>query len=463
MSGWATLESLGLAGPETERDWARLDARESGMRWRHLGRSDVTMAELARALRAAPGRPPRTGHVGDWDDIWRGRSGILDYNAVVCRELGIGYPLLYDFTQTETAGLDGGDTLFLPGSLMRGGQREELRLLRWNGDRFVPHDRAEPLFLPYVQVRRDGGDMPLLRLHRENDRGPVPADHHSALWARHRRRIGEILVALVRRAPDDRALAQVFGRTVRRDGGVVRTPVVRERGGFRAGDLWYGSAEALVSAALAPVEAALARDGLGAVLREMPSSVPLASVDVVALSYALLGAHRPGRGPAGDGRPDVHIQWGALAMAGHPPGSKGYFARRAGKVGWMYDAAAAELPWVSPVMFVIAPVAPYFLWTPEREGDDLVAVEDLLRRVGAAAASGPAHVAALAPAVRELVAKWLTDWPPSGRLRTRFRWESRVAPDPLPESGLAEPAGFGELTMAQACLVVSCLVPAVTP
>ncbi|MDX6742365.1 DUF6025 family protein [Actinocorallia sp. A-T 12471] len=457
--GLGLLARLGFGDAGSREEWEELAGRGRGLAWRHLGRSAAAVGDAVAALRATPGSPPRTGHAGDWGDVWGGRSRVLDYNAVVCRDLGAGRPLLYDFTQTETAALDGGDTLFLPGSLLRGGVRETLPLLRLVGGRFVPHDRTEPLFLPFVKTRREGGEVPLLRLHRERARPPVPVEYHSELWARHRARITEILTVLVESAPDGRALEQVFGRAVRRDGGVERAPLVRDGRGFRMGDTWYGSARDVADAALLAVAAATAGDAYDAVMRALPESVPLAGVDVVALTYAVLGAHRPDRAPAADGRPEVHVQWGALAMAGHPPGSKGYFFRRAQKAAWMYDVLVRALPWVSPIMFVIAPIAPFLLWAPERDTTDLDALEALLNRVGALAAAHPSP-GRLAPEVRKAVAAWTADHPPSPDLRDRLAWRSRVARAPLPESGLCEPRGLAALSFAQSCLTVDSLITA---
>jgi Family of unknown function (DUF6025) len=460
----ALLESLRL--PADGADVESLAARRHGLAWRHLGRSSLPMAALPRVLHAAPGCPPRTGHLADWQDIWHGCSGVLDYNTVISKMLGIGYPLLYDFIQTETAALDQGDTLYLPGSLLCGGIREVLELEHWRRGRFTRCDRSGPLFMPYVQARTGDRRLPLAELHRERARAALPPDvldFHAALWSRQRRLLAEILITLVDRAPDDHALGQLFDRVACLDGRVMRSPAHRDGDRFRAGDASYDSAEALVAASLLPLAAAARSGGLAEVMAELPASVPLASVDAVALSYALLGAHRPGRQPAGNGEPDLHLQWGALAMAGCPPGSRGYFARHAGQVRWMYDAAVHGLAWVSPVVFVIAPAAPYFLWLPDTDEEDLQSLGVLLRRVRAQCPPGDDLLAAAAPRVRRLVSEWRAERVLSPGLRRRLRWRDRVAPGPapLPPATLAAPPGFGDLTVSQACLVVSALIAAV--
>jgi uncharacterized protein DUF6025 len=453
--------------PAAPADLDALAGRGTGLVWWHLARSALPMGELAGVLRAAPGCPPRTGHLADWRDIWAGRSRVLDYNAVICRLLETGYPLLYDFTQTETSALDRGDTLYLPGSVLPGGIRQELELQRWQDGRFVRHDRSQPLFLPYVQARMDGGALPLPALHRRLAAElppPWAVEYHSALWARHRGRIRQILVTLAEQAPGDRQLGQVFDRVVHRDGRVQRVPAARDGTGFRAGTARYPSADALVTASLLPLDVALCEDGLHQVMAELPPSVPLASVDVMALSYALLGAHRAGRAPAGDGEPDVHVQWGALAMAGCPPGSHGYFARRVNKVRWMYDAVVRHLPWACPVAFVMAPVAPYFLWLPATDEQDLAALELLLRRVRAAIGGAGGLLSAATPRAGRVTGEWLAEGRLSASLRRRLEWRDRVADGPRPVDAapavLRPPAGFGELTVAQACLVVSSLIAA---
>lgn len=85
----------------------------------HLGTRDVRVGTLLDAVHAEPGLlPPRSGHLGNWEDIALGRSGPMDFNTAVCGG-GHGFPLIYGFTQTE-AEETGGDDVYLPGSLVEG-------------------------------------------------------------------------------------------------------------------------------------------------------------------------------------------------------------------------------------------------------------------------------------------------------------------------------------------------------
>lgn len=439
------LDRLGLGcGPE----WTDLATGERAFAWRHLAEGTATIGEVVTALSAAGVRAPRTGHLADWDDIWHCRSTVLDYNAVLCRDLRAGYPMLFDFTQCETAANDAGDTLFQPGALFRGGRRTRLALRRWNGGGMVAHDRARPVFQPYTEAEHEGSAVALTTVHRTRLAALTgTADTYSQLVWRHRTQVEQLLTCLVEAAADDRALSAVFDRIVHPDGTVTRAPAQRAGSGFVFGDQRYPDAAALVAASLVPFAVANSDEPLGTVLRDVPSA-PLASVDVVALTHVVLGTHRPAGTPAGAG-PEVHVHWGALAMAGAPPVKRGYFASRARRARRLYEAAVTGLPWARTVLFVMAPVAPFFLWLPESAAEERGAVAGLLERLRGTGDPDRA---------RAVVGEWLDGGGMTPMLRDRFGWSDRTAPGG--DGELLAPEGIADVPVATACLLAGLLAEA---
>ncbi|MEU6942581.1 DUF6025 family protein, partial [Streptomyces rubiginosohelvolus] len=146
------LDALGL------RTAAEADALASGTKTFvpvHVGTHDLPVGTLLDALAKDPSLlPPRTGHLGNWEDIAAGRAGPMDFNTAVCGD-GHGYPLIYGFTRTE-ADTAGGDEAYQPGCLIDQGKRHVLPLHTWDGSRFVRRDRSAPLFCPLVQAEVDG-------------------------------------------------------------------------------------------------------------------------------------------------------------------------------------------------------------------------------------------------------------------------------------------------------------------
>lgn len=457
------LKAIGL----DEESWGELRSGRSGFVARHMGRVQLPMGELTASIAALPLTPIRTGHLADWGDIGSGRSTVLDYNRVVCGVPGLARPLLYDFNQTEDTALASGDTLFLPGSLVEAGVRSRLPLRHWSPAGMERHDGEGSLFVPYVETEWEGERLPLTELHRRRMREHFPdATFHSDLLTGEEERVAEVLHTLLRAAgTDTRALSYVFDRIVHRDGSVERFKPTADASGYHLGPFDYPTADALVAASLLPARAAVAAGRFTGPDAAPAPHAPLLSVDAVTLLYAVLGTHRaPGQPPV-CGDFDVHVQWGALAMGGYPPQRRGYFFSGAKKTKWMYEAVARDLPWAAPLLFVIAPTAPFLLWPSSREPRDVALVGDLLARVRTAIAAWPERVDRTAPEIQRVVAEWLATEGAelSAAFRRQIRWGDRLSPDgrPLAAGEPVEPEGFATLTMSQACQIVGALVEAV--
>lgn len=455
MTDIPLLNELGLAQGE---DLAELARGGRGFAWRHLASGAAPIAAVVDALRRSDICPPRTGHLSDWHDIWNGCSTVLDYNAVLCRQLGVGYPLLFDFTQCETDGGDGGDTLFQPGALFRNGRRMPLRLRCCDGSRMVSYGRSRPAFVPYLEAAWEGEWVSLGRLHHRRAAAVIDTvDTYSQVIKRSESRVRELLTCLLEEAPNDHAVGMIFDRLVHRDGTVTRAKGRRYGSGFQLGEQHYPDAAALVDASLTPFQVATSADRLATLLPDLPIA-PLASIDVVTLCMAVLGTHRPSGAGWGNG-PDVHVHWGALAMAGAPPLRRGYFAGRVRRARWMYEAAVANLPWVRPIVFVLAPTAPFFLWLPEAAKSERMALGELLHQVHRVVEGTAASDQRSLPVVRGLINEWVEKGALTMTLRSRLSWQDRSSPDgtELAPSRLVPPDGIGQVPVSTACLLVGLL------
>lgn len=435
-------------------DTAALTDRSLGYAPVHLGTRDVPIGTLLDLVHRDPGLlPPRTGHLGNWEDIALGRSGPMDFNTAVCGQ-GHGYPLIYGFTRTETE--DGeGDGVYLPGSLVEGGRRRVLPLSSWDGRGFARRDRSRPLFCPLVRTELDGEQLPLVQVHWQRMRAIAGYRFEleaAALVARADAVVEMVRVLLARAdaAPNRRkAYGELISHAVGLDGVVDRTELHRDRDGYLLEGHRFASARELAEAVLLPFRALTDPreffDRIGA----LPPVLPVMSHLLTSVLTGLFETHRPD-GPGGD--PFVtHLHWGARAMAGAPPRRTGYFTQKATVRSMRAIAGTllAELPEARALCVVLLPAPVFMLCPPDSEPGDAELL-GLLGKTVRQARPEEAYQAALG---------WLADHQDgfSDYLRDRFRPQSGVPHDgrPRPPAVPVEPPGFRDLTFRQASAMVA--------
>ncbi|MEU0332763.1 DUF6025 family protein [Streptomyces sp. NPDC006193] len=456
MSG-RLLDELGL------RAAAGADALAAGEKTFspvHLGTQDVPIGTLLQLLRRDPELlPPRTGHLGNWEDIALGRSGPMDFNTAICGG-GHGYPLIYGFTRTEAA-TEGGDEAYQPGSLIEQGKRDVLDLYTWDGRAFVRRDRSRPLFCPLTQAEVDGGLVPLVDLHWRRML-KIPGYRFrqwAAVLVENGPLVTDMLTLLIEQADatakQGTRLPELISQAVRLDGDVARCDLTADGAGYLLDGYRYPSARALAEAAMVLVRALVEPAAFFEQLAGLPPVLPVMSLQLTNVLFGLLDTHHPDRRdrPAGAAESPfiTHVHWGARAMAGCPPRRGGYLTRRS----TVRSLRAITTPLVRrfeqarPVAFVLLPAQVFMLCPPSTSPADAALLADLFGKVRAA---GPdaAHATALG---------WLGDHREglSGYLRGRFRSGSGVPADgALREPAVpVEPDGFRELTFRQASAVVA--------
>ncbi|KAB1979145.1 DUF6025 family protein [Streptomyces triticiradicis] len=432
----------------------------------HLGTRDVRVATLLDAVRAEPGLlPPRSGHLGNWEDIALGRSGPMDFNTAVCGG-GHGFPLIYGFTQTE-ADEAGGDGVYLPGSLVERGRRQVLSLYTWDGRAFVRRDRSRPLFCPLVQAEVDGALVPLVEVHWQRMRALTGYrfELEATRLVAHAPLVADMLCVLLEEAAGKenprRAFAELISHAARLDGRVSRCELRPDGSGYVLDGHRFGSARALAEAALLPLRALTEPRWFFEQQASLPPVLPVPSHLLTTALSALLGADYPDAGPWDERRPvapgttedgfRVHLHWGARAMAGCPPRRGGYFGRKStaralrGIVGPLVrDFAEAH-----PLCFVLLPAPVFMLCPPDTSEGDAHELAGLFKTV----------LSAPPEAAYDTALGWLAESRShlSGYLLDRFRDGSGVPHDGAHRDPAVpvEPDGFRDLTLRQASALVA--------
>lgn len=291
----------------------------------HVGSMPVPIGELFRLLRDAPSRPVRSGHLGNWEEIWRGRAGLVDYNRYICRDDDMAAPLLHTHTGTENGDRTLGDTIYLPGGIVSDGDYRRLPLHELVDGQFHPLCESESRCCAYVYVDEGGEFRPLVESRIDECTG-----HFSDA--------GTIADALLHREAEVRRLLESALRDAMNDGQPLRLDDViggsvdtRGRRGhgmtqhgthLRCDGTSYETVHAVVDAIIETLQ-----DGS---VEHRPTSPrddgkhrPLLGAAMVIALTAVL--HHSAPTPTA---PAVHLHWGAISMSGYPPRSGGYFARR---------------------------------------------------------------------------------------------------------------------------------------
>jgi hypothetical protein len=400
--------------------------------------------------------PPRTGHLGNWGDIALGRSGPMDFNTAVCGP-GHGYPLVYGFNRTE-AEIEGGDDVYLPGSLVDEGERTLLPLFTWDGSGFVRRDRSRPLFCPVVQTELDGQLVPLIDVHWQRVMD-IPG-YRFEQWAAGLVDNYELMVELLcvlfedaRCQPNPgRGLIELISHSARLDGEVSRCEMSLDGDGYLLDGHRFDSTRALAEAVMLPLRALTEPKWFFEHIAELPPVLPVISLLLTNVLFAVLGVHRPDETGVPDEGPFItHLHWGARAMAGCPPRRNGYFARRS-RVRPMRTITAPlvkHFPQIKPICFVLLPAPVFMLCPPSTSPQDVARMDRLVRSVLAATPD-----AAYDTALAEL-GSYGTEF--SDYLNGRFDDGSGVLRDGrLREPAVpVEPAGFRDLTFRQASAMVA--------
>ncbi|WP_054950389.1 DUF6025 family protein [Numidum massiliense] len=446
--------------------------RKRAFEWIHLGTTDVTIGKLLDLIHNTPQLlPPRTGHMGNWEEIVRGRAGMMDFNKSVCAGR-YGYPLIYCFNQTEDAAMQHGDWVYLPGSSVENGQRTVLPLFTWDGTHFVRRSREEPLFTPFVQTEVGGHLISITEFHwrRMQRLGTFPFRLEASIIRENEAFVKEILHVLLDEAAHQnnarRAFQDLLSHQVTLDGRMRRMDLQRVGRGYRMGKAYYANAEELVDAAILPYLAVTEPNVFFDRIREFPNYLPIMSNVLTGVLSAIFCTHYPGYSieRALMTQPfNPHFHWGARAMAGYPPKRRGYFYEKSTIKSYrkICQTIIRNFSTVDPIFIVLMPVVIFALCPTDCHAGDRERLEVLFREVKRSTDPFSPQSDLMMQEVERVVAQWLQN--NEGKLSRYFlnrfyprqgilnEGESHTFSTPV------EPAGFRELTIRQACMIVGAL------
>ncbi|HEX8090779.1 MAG TPA: DUF6025 family protein, partial [Blastocatellia bacterium] len=474
------LQIIAALGLSPAIDVEGLASRRQAFKSVHMGMQDLAVGALLDLLQDEIAlKPPRTGHLGNWDDIAGGRAGAMDFNKAVCGR-GFGYPLIYCFTQTEAEGSSNGDWVYLPGSLVSRGKREALPLFTWDGTSFTRRARDSALFCPFVQTEVDGAMLPLIELHWGRMQA-IPGFGfrlEAAVIANRAPEVRQMLALLLEEASlaeNPRGMFQnLISHAVAKDGKVLRCAIRKQGKGYWLEDCYYPTTEALVDHAMIPFRAVTKPREFFEAIAELPPLVPIISSSVLGRIFtALFMTHYPGINGAGArlARPfNLHLHWGARDMAGFPPRQKGYFVSRSRtrNLRLICSSLVAHFNEVNPICIVLLPASIFMLCPTSAHPRDSELLADLFRRVrevtkGCDTRQPHDMMVKIESVTHDWVA-YRGDSLSSYFLQ-RFRARSGVlhCGDLPAESDPVEPEGFRAVTMREACMIVGALADAVRP
>jgi hypothetical protein len=426
----------------------------------------LTLLETSGAL-----SPPRTGHIGNWGDIARGRAGPMDFNKAICAR-GLGYPLVYCFTQTEGDGMNSGDWVYMPGSLTDGGRREALPLYTWNGKEFVQRDRQESYLCPLIQTERNDSLVPLIEVHWTMMqkltcfRSVLEAE----IILAHKEEVCAMLQFLIECASSSdnprRSFQDLISHVVAKDGTVKRCTIRREGTSYRLDNVFYTNVESLVEATLFLFWAVTTPRTFFEQIRHLPNSLPVLSNVVTRIFTAHFLTHYPGisKRDAGLREPfNLHLHWGARSMAGFPPRRRGYFVSRSKTRSFrlISDALLSHFPEFRPICVALLPAAIFMLCPTSAHPQDSELLTKLFKTVERVDCARERTPNIGVDGIESAVTSWKLQ--NAGALSSYFL--GRFLPGkgilssgdrPL-ESEPVEPDGFRNLTLQQACAIVGAL------
>lgn len=469
------LSELGVKNHEMFEEFA---SRKLAFSWIHLGTTDLQIGRLLDLIRKNPALlPPRSGHMGNWEEIVLGRAGVMDFNKAICAQ-GFGYPLIYSFNQTEDGGMQHGDWVYLPGSVVENGVRTELPLFTWDGTQFVRRDREYPLFTPFVLTEANGQRLPLTKIHwrRMKQFSEFQFRLEASVVYDHEALVRSILGVLIEEAQQQtnprRAFQDLLSHQVSLDGRMTRADLERDGQGYRMGEEYYEDLDKLVNAAMIPFLAVLKPDAFFAGIADYPAYLPLPSNVLSGVLSAIFSAHYPGH-PVDRSRMtqpfNPHFHWGARDMAGYPPVRKGYFSEKSTIKSYrkICQTIIDQFPEVDPVFMVLMPAVVFALCPTNLHYGDVERMATLILRVKESTDHLADQPDLMMDAVKRAVAEWLPlaqDGLSDYFLNRFYRRRGILNEGKLHVySEPVEPQGFRELTFRQACMIVGALIEALTP
>lgn len=367
------------ADPTLKDRLSKLANRQGSFEFTHFGKIDVNIHKLLNLIKATDELcPPRSGHLGNWEDIMNGRSGAMDFNQAICSN-GFGYPLIFGFNQTETKDLGLGDYVYLPGSLVHEGNRTLLPLYSWDGKEWARRDRDQPLFVPFILTKMNRKLVPLSSFHwsRMTSEYEIKFYLEASLiyenWSTVSAMLHEVMKAAGDQNNQSRAFSNIISHVSSSGGEIERATVTKKGNTYQIGDSTFGSLTDLIDASMIPFKALADPELFFDTPLAIPKKIPVLSTLIVGIFTAIFDK------PQIPIPLNIHFHWGARAMAGYPPYHNGYYSEKSTirSMRSLCYTLIKTFPEVDPLYLALLPASIFMLCPTKRHERDQVYLDEL--------------------------------------------------------------------------------------
>ncbi len=471
---------MGFVKPKNKNNFFIKYKQGSTFEWANMATWDIPIGHTLSVLKNSPViTSPKTAHMGGvWHKAVSCKAGVKTSNKVVFQEK-YGYPLILDNNQTPEQTLSRGDSLFWPGSIVRGEEIIDLPLYTWDGKTFAIRERMTPLFVPFIMTKIAGEFTPLSQVHRMDmaKNGYYKFSYLSDVLLASELKIREVCVRLLTRIENDfpqepkqadELLQLVTDRSVSREGFVERDFRLRfVNGKFTMGEKVYKDLHEVTDHILMPYKIAQTPTLL-LTMQSLPNCMPIFSNVFMHVLLAIINSHL--KNTSASLTPvNTHFHWGGIQMVGSPPKFKGHFAvntaRRMRKLmqALCDDSSLNSLheeEFMTPVYFVLLPALQFALWPNAAYPQDLEAVNILIAEIHAKSDTHKFKQQVLFATIAQVVENWYE----SNGSRLSNNFISRFSKQVSPQMELAQdtemevkPEGFDTLTFRQASILLGVL------
>lgn len=329
-----------------------------GISWVHLGYSSVTINEFVSFIRNNPSiLPARTGHLGNWQEILRGRSSALDHTYFVCK-INLGYAYITDFTLTESKDLTFGDSVYLPASIVENGNRKILPLYYYNENhQWTKCSEDKSYFCPLICTVNDNSFIPLTQKQRDIFPKDFKVKYISDTFGKYKTEIKKIFTLLLAECTKENSKItpnDLVDRTVSIQGELKREKLKYSAGKFHLGDCEYKNIEHLADEMFESIFASTHLFDFiekNAHKKFLPFlSLPLMCVlDYIVYQYE-------NHENINNLETICYFEWGAFGSAGYPPRSKGYYSQKFPVIKQIYKIIRQNDPHsYKKLLFILIP------------------------------------------------------------------------------------------------------------
>jgi len=440
-----------------KRVYEKLLNKESAFEWLHAGTLSMPIGELFALINKHALKIPRTGHLGNWQEIFAGKAGALDHNGTVCSN-GLGFPYIYDANQTENDDFSSGDTVYLVGSIVNGLQRVLLDIYTWNAETFVQRNRNNSYFTPFAFTHSKDGLRSLCVIHKESCLLYEEAQFFSDVILNHQEIVKHVvrllLEEIISNQEADIGFNDLFDRTVSLDGKMVRANIQYKQGCIVVGSTFFKDVDQFLDAIFIPMRAAQDPDWFLKNVHTLPENMPFMSLALLSYLDCLFRQSEDAQSPI-----STYLEWGAFGSAAYPPRFRGYFKEKVRVIKKIANIMSRKDESIKSIFYVLLPASIFNLLPNSAYPEDAVLVEKLFEDVlKEPMLKTQTDQGGLMEIIERIVFQWWSNNEDklSNYYKARFR-DRRTVFHKMAAYESAKPiflSQFYHLTLQQACMIV---------